>query len=105
MSPVMRKRQKPLTDEQWELIEPLLPPANAAARQTRPESQPRTGLVSRAFCGFCKRVWHGVFCRTSFPRPSTCWRRQHQWEDEGAKWDETFLDGSFTPEKRGSGCR
>jgi transposase len=55
-----------------------------------------------------------------FPSPSTCWRRLKQWEDEGVwlnawrtllgaldkegllKWDETFLDGSFAPAKKGA---
>src|SRR4029077_13344037 len=55
-----------------------------------------------------------------FPSPSTCWRRLKQWEDEGVwlnawrallgaldeggllRWDETFLDGSFAPAKKGA---
>ena len=52
--------------------------------------------------------------------PSTCWRRLKQWEDAGVwleawrallgaldeegllQWDETFLDGSFAPAKKGA---
>ncbi len=60
------------------------------------------------------------FLPDEFPSPSTCWRRLKQWEDEGVwlkawrtllgaldeegllKWDETFLDGSFAPAKKGA---
>ena len=52
--------------------------------------------------------------------PATCWRRLKRWQDEGVwldawrallgaldaegllKWDETFLDGSFAPAKKGA---
>jgi hypothetical protein len=60
------------------------------------------------------------FLPDEFPSPATCWRRLKQWEDEGVwldawrallgaldeegllQWDETFLDGSFAPAKRGA---
>jgi hypothetical protein len=62
-----------------------------------------------------------AFSADEFPSPSTCWRRLKQWEDDGVwldawrtllgaldsegllKWDETFLDDSFAPAKKG--CR
>ena len=40
----MKKRQKLLTDEQWELIEPLLPEAEAAAGQAGPTVGAEPGL-------------------------------------------------------------
>ena len=60
------------------------------------------------------------FLPEQFPSPSTWWRRLQQWEEGGMwlnawrtllgaldeegllKWEETFLDGSFAPAKRGS---
>ena len=48
----MKTRQKLLTDEQWELIEPLLPkPKQRLGERGRPPI-PKIGLVSRVFCGF-----------------------------------------------------
>ena len=59
------------------------------------------------------------FLPGEFPSPATCWRRLKQWQDEGVwldawrallgaldaegllKWDETVLDGSFAPAKKG----
>jgi transposase len=60
------------------------------------------------------------FLPEEFPSPATCWRRLQQWEQEGVwlnawrallgaldaegllEWDETFLDGSFAPAKKGA---
>ena len=60
------------------------------------------------------------FLPDEYPSPATCWRRLKQWQDEGVwldawrallgaldaegllKWDETFLDGSFAPAKKGA---
>jgi len=59
------------------------------------------------------------FLPSEFPSPSTCWRRLQQWEEQGVwlrawrtflggldeegllKWDQSFLDGSFAPAKKG----
>ena len=40
----MKKRQKLLTDEQWELIEPLLPEPTGAEGQARPTVGVEPGL-------------------------------------------------------------
>ena len=47
----------------------------------------RTGLVSRASCGFCKPGAAWRFLPDEFPSPSTCWRRLKQWEEEGVWLD------------------
>src|ERR1019366_5411662 len=39
----MKKRQKPLTDEQWELIEPLLPPLTQRRDKRGPKASPEPG--------------------------------------------------------------
>src|SRR5262245_44836324 len=64
----MKKRQKLLTDEQWELIAPLFPQAKRRAdKRGRPPAPNRACL--RVFSGFCRRGRRGAFSRTSFPPP------------------------------------
>jgi len=45
---------------------------------------PQRSIVTarKAFCGYCKREQRGIFFPTSIVRPSTCWRRLKQWEEE-----------------------
>jgi transposase len=115
----MKKRQKLLTDEQWELVEPMLPPP-----RRRRDNRGRPWASNRAcFEGILWILQTGAAWRLlpdEFPSPSTCWRRLKQWEDEGVwlnawrrllraldeegllRWDETFLDGSFAPAKKGA---
>ena len=114
----MKKRQKLLTDEQWELIEPLLPEG-----RRRKDNRGRPWASNRAcFEGILWILQTGAawrFLPDEFPSPATCWRRLKQWQDETSagrlassvgrpgwgmllKWDETFLDGSFAPAKKGA---
>src|SRR5271165_6109395 len=115
----MKKRQKLLTDEQWKLIELLLPkPKRRRDRQGRPPAANRACLQGILWVLQTGAAWR--FLPDEFPSPSTCWRRLQQWEDEGVwleawrtllgaldvegllRWDETFLDGSFAPAKKGA---
>jgi transposase len=115
----MKKRQKLLTDEQWQLIESLFPPP-----KRRPDNRGRPRTSNRAcFEGILWILQTGAawrFLPEHFPSPSTSWQRLQQWEEQdvwlnarrtllGAldeegllKWDETFLDGSFAPAKKGT---
>src|SRR5437667_5450925 len=78
----MKKRQKLLTDEQWELVEPMLPPP-----KRRRDNRGRPWASNRAcFEGILWILQTGAawrFLPDEFPSPSTCWRRLKQWEDEG----------------------
>ena len=115
----MKKRQKLLTDEQWLLIEPLLPePRRRKDNRGRPWASNRACFEGILWILQTGAVWR--FLPDEFPSPSTCWRRLKLWEDEdvwldawrtllGAldgerllKWDETFLDASFAPAKKGA---
>ena len=115
----MKKRQKLVTDEQWELIEPLLPqPRRRKDRRGRPWALNRACFEGILWILQTGAAWR--FLPEEFPSPATCWRRLKQWQDEGAwldawrallgaldsegllKWDETFLDGSFAPAKKGA---
>src|SRR6266849_777147 len=115
----MKKRQKLLTDEQWELVEPMLPPP-----RRRRDNRGRPWASNRAcFEGILWILQTGAawrFVPDECPAHSTCWRRLKRCEDEGVwlnawrrllggldeegllKWDETFLDGSFAPAKKGA---
>jgi transposase len=104
-----------LTDNQWEVIRPLIP---AQGRMGRPRADDR-------------RVVNGILyvlrsgCRwkdlpRKFGHPSTCWRRLKRWEEQEVwdriflallttldeqgrlEWRRAFLDGSFAPAKRGA---
>ena len=115
----MKKRQKLLTDEQWLLIEPLLPELRRRKdNRGRPWASNRAGFEGILWILQTGAAWR--FLPDEFPSPSTCWRRLKQWEEEGVwldawrallgaldgegllKWDETFLDGSFAPAKKGA---
>jgi transposase len=78
----MKKRQKLLTDEQWELIGPLLPqPRRRKDNRWRPWASNRScfeGILWILQTGAARR-----FLPDEFPSSATCWRRLKQWQDEG----------------------
>lgn len=115
----MKKRQKLVTDEQWELIEPLLPERKRRKdRRGRPPASNRACFEGILWVLYTGAAWH--FLPDEYPSPSTCWRRLRQWEEQGVwlnawrsllgaldeegllRWDETFMDGSFAPAKKGA---
>jgi transposase len=115
----MRNRQKLLTDEQWELIEPLFPqPKRRKDNRGRPWASNRDCLEGILWILQTGAAWR--FLPEEYPSPSTCWRRLKQWEEEGVwlrawrtllgpldsrgllRWDEAFLDGSFAAAKKGA---
>ncbi len=115
----MKKRQKLVTDEQWELIASLLPePRRRKDNRGRPWASNRACFEGILWILQTGAAWR--FLPDEFPSPATCWRRLNQWQDEGVwldawrallgaldaegllKWDETFLDGSFAPAKKGA---
>lgn len=115
----MKKRQKLLTEEQWELIGPLFPdPRRRRDNRGRPWASNRACFEGILWVLQTGAAWR--FLPDAYPSPSTCWRRLKQWEDEGVwldawrvllgaldaegllKWDEAFLDGSFAAAKKGA---
>jgi transposase len=115
----MKQRQKLLSEEQWELVEPMLPPPRRRRdNRGRPWASNRGCFEGILWILQTGAAWR--FLPDEFPSPSPCWRRLKQWEDEGVwlnawrtllgaldeegllKWDETFLDGSFAPAKKGA---
>ena len=115
----MKKRQKLLSDEQWELIGPLFPePRRRRDKRGRPWSSNRECFEGILWVLQTGAAWR--FLPDEYPSPSTCWRRLRQWEERGVRlsawrtllgtldakgllrWDEAFLDGSFAPAKKGA---
>jgi transposase len=111
-----------LTDAQWTVIEPLLPPP-----RRRRDGKGRPPASSRAcFEGILWVPRSGARWRDlprAFPSPATCWRRLRGWEEQGVwltawrellgtldargrlEWEEAFLDGSFVAAKKGASPR
>src|ERR1035441_3619166 len=115
----MKKRQKLLTDAQWELVGPLFPePPRRRDNRGRPWTSNRACLEGILWVLQTGAAWR--FLPDEFPSPSTCWRRLQRWQEEGVwldawrallggldeegllQWEETFLDGSFAPAKKGA---
>jgi len=114
-----KKRFELLTDEQWELIAPLLPELKRRKdNRGRPWVSNRACLEGILWVLRTGAPWR--FLPAQYPSPATCWRRLKQWEEEGVwldawrallgaldgegllKWEESFLDGSFAPAKKGA---
>ena len=107
-----------LTDRQWAKIEPLLPKLRPGRRGGRPWAASRLVLEGILWIARNGARWKDL--PAEYPSPATCWRRLKQWEDEGVwldawrallgtldaegllRWDETFMDGSFAPAKKGA---
>lgn len=113
----MSRDDSELTDDQWKLIEPLLPvPRNSRKGGRR--------FISNRACfeGILWVLRSGARWKDlprKYPSPSTCWRRLQQWEEAGVwlkawrallgqldaqgqlDWAEVFADGSFAPAKKG----
>lgn len=80
----MKHRQKRLTDEQWELIEPLLPPPlRRRDNRGRPWASHRACREGSLWILQTGAAWR--FLPDEFPSPSTCGRRQ--WEEQGVWLD------------------
>jgi transposase len=78
----MKKRQKLLTGEQWELIDPLLPkPKRRKDKRGRPPAPKRACFEGILWVLYTGAAWH--FLPAEYPSPSTCWRRLRQWEEQG----------------------
>jgi transposase len=108
-----------LTDAQWETLEPLFPkPEYRWDRRGRPWTNNRQCLEGILWMARSGARWKDLPRR--YGSPATVWRRLHKWEEDGTlvrawqrllgmleeqqrlEWEETFIDGSFAPAKRGA---
>jgi transposase len=104
-----------LTDEQWQRLQPLLPPHRE--RRGRPRADDRKTLNGILYVLRTGCRWQDV--PRKYGSPTTCWRRLRAWEQDGTweniwrsmlalldkherlEWSRAFLDGSFVPAKKG----
>jgi transposase len=114
----MAKRRSELTDEQWAVIEPMLPEPKASSR-----GGPKPIPNRPVFEGILWVLRTGARWKDmpdGFPSYSTCRRRLIEWEEQDVwlkawrallgqldergqlQWDEAFADGSFAPAKKGA---
>jgi transposase len=107
--------RRELTNEQWQLIAPHLPPPK---RMGRPRADDRKTLEGILWVLRSGARWQDV--PREYGSPTTCWRRLREWEESGVweslwravlvtlqaeqklDWAQAFLDGSFVPAKKGA---
>jgi len=113
----MAKYTRFIKNDQWELLEPLLPKAKRSAKGGRPPIENRQVLEGILWVLRTGARWQDLPDR--YPSASTCWRRLKLWEEQGVwldvwrkflsmldekgalDWQEAFIDGSFAPAKKG----
>jgi transposase len=113
-----RRQDVLLTDEQWERIKPFIPQPRKTTKGGRPRADDRACLEGILWVLRSGARWRDLPER--FPSPSTCWRRLVEWETEDVlvriwqafldtlneqgllDWEEVFVDGTFSPAKKGA---
>jgi transposase len=111
------KRVVYLTDEQWKRIEPLIPTKPVGRKGSRPSADDRLVFEGILWILGTGARWKELPDR--YPHPSTCWRRLKEWYETDVleetwrtflserdatgvlDWEESFIDGSFSPAKKG----
>ncbi len=112
------KIHRALTDEQWTVLQPLLPMQDKS-KGGRPRADDRRVLDGILFTLKSGCRWDDIPAE-HFAPGITCWRRLRQWEEDGTweriwmallatldredklDWAAAFLDGSFAPAKKGA---
>lgn len=118
----MDMRKPLLTAAQWKKIEPLLPKTKVprkGKRRGRPPKPHRVVLEGILWILRTGARWQDL-PRDFGVSPSVCWKRLRAWEEQGVwlrlwraflseldqrgrlDWQESFLDGSFAPAKKGA---
>ncbi len=113
----MAKYKRFINNDQWKLLEPLIPKAKRSRKGGRPAMDNRQVLEGILWVLRTGARWQDLPDR--YPSASTCWRRLRLWEEHGVwldvwrkflfmldekgalDWQEAFIDGSFAPAKKG----
>jgi transposase len=107
-----------LEDKDWERIKDVFPIKNIGPKGGRPRADNRR--VFEALIWFARAGCPWEYMPKNFPSWSTCRRRLLEWEEQGIlaavhqhllalldesgklRMEETFLDGTFVPAKKGA---
>ena len=76
-----------MSDELWELIEPLLPPEPPKPKGGRPRIDDRAALTGIVFVLKSGIPWEMLPQEMGCGSGSTCWRRLRDWQEAGV-WEE-----------------
>lgn len=79
-----------VSDELWELIEPLLPPEPPKPKGGRPRVPDRAALTGILFVLKTGIGWENLPQEMGCGSGMTCWRRLRDWQEAGV-WDRIHL--------------
>ena len=109
-----------VSDELWEVIEPLLPPEAPKPQGGRPRVEDRAALSGIIFVLKSGIPWEMLPQEMGCGSGVTCWRRLREWQEAGVwerlhrvlldrlgqadqiEWERAALDSASIPAKRGA---
>ena len=109
-----------VSDELWEIIEPLLPPEPSKPKGGRPRIDERAALSGIVFVLKSGIPWEMLPKEMGCGSGSTCWRRLRDWQEAGVweklhrvlldrlgegdeiDWERASMDSASVPAKRGA---
>ena len=109
-----------VTDELWEIVEPLLPPEAPKPKGGRPRVPNRAALTGIVFVLKTGIPWEMLPKEMGCGSGSTCWRRLRDWQEAGVwrrlhrvlldrlgeadeiDWSRASLDSASVAAKRGA---
>jgi transposase len=109
-----------VSDELWEIIEPLLPEVPPKPKGGRPRIDDRAALTGIVFVLKSGIPWEMLPQEMGCGSGSTCWRRLRDWQQAGVweelhralldrlgeadriDWERASLDSASVPAKRGA---
>ena len=109
-----------VSDELWEIIEPLLPPEPPKPQGGRPRVEHRAALSGIIFVLKSGIPWEMLPQQMGCGSGVTCWRRLREWQEAGVwerlhrvlldrlgeadqiEWERAALDSASIPAKRGA---
>ena len=109
-----------MSDELWEIIEPLLPKEPPKPKGGRPRVEDRAALTGVIFVLKSGIPWEMLPKEMGCGSGSTCWRRLRDWQEAGVweelhrvlldrlgeadriDWERASLDSASVPAKRGA---
>jgi transposase len=107
-----------VSDELWEVIEPLLPPEAPKPQEGRPRVEDRVALSGIIFVLKSGIPWEMLPQEMGCGSGVTCWRRLREWQEAGVwerlhrvlldrlgqadqiEWERAALDSASIPAKR-----